>query len=117
MTTELRGKAWDDVPTAFIDWTCSPVLFTPEAFCAFLPAFLLRGLDDPTGTRPVADMTLYCLLRNESNGDTSVRERAILMNSDQKEAVRMYIEYLRDNGNCALTFKQEVQEALDTLWR
>jgi hypothetical protein len=114
---ELRGKAWDEVPTSFIDWTCSPTLLTPEAFCAFLPAYMLRGLDDPTAKRPVADFTLYCLVPTSDAGAERAPQRAALMTQDQRKAVRAYIEYLRDNGGCAGSFEQEIQQALDSLWR
>ena len=43
---ELRHTRWDEISTAFLDLTCSPTLLTPEAFHAFLPAYLLRALDD-----------------------------------------------------------------------
>jgi hypothetical protein len=55
---ELPHKRWDEISTAFLDFTCSPVLPTPEAFTAFLPAYLLRALDDLSQGIVVTEFTV-----------------------------------------------------------
>ncbi len=84
----LRYKQWDQVSEAFLDFTCSPVLLTPEAFHAFLPAYLLRGLDDLTGRTVVLEFTVYSLCPDDDEEEDEydqerhrqyLRERAILM--------------------------------------
>jgi len=57
----LSGQRWDEVPTAFLDFTCSPALLDAEAFQAFLPAYMLRGLDDLKRERVVLEFTVYSL--------------------------------------------------------
>jgi len=56
---ELGHKRWDEISTAFLDSTCSPTLLTPEAFHAFLPAYLLRALDDLSRHAIVLEFTVY----------------------------------------------------------
>jgi hypothetical protein len=59
---DFRRKSWDQVPTEVIDYTESPTLFHEiEAVHAFLPAFLLRALDDLDEKTTVLEMTLYSI--------------------------------------------------------
>jgi hypothetical protein len=45
ISRELRGKTWDEPADPFLDETWAPMLLTPRATAAFLPAWLLRALD------------------------------------------------------------------------
>ena len=64
---ELRHKRWDEVPVTSLDLTYSPTLLTPEAFNAFLPAYLLRALDDLSRHSVVVEFTVYSLCPNDSH--------------------------------------------------
>src|ERR1700730_2045732 len=66
---ELRHKRWDEISIAFLDRTCSPTLLTPEAFNAFLPAYLLRALDDLSEYSVVVEFTVYSLCPNDPDED------------------------------------------------
>jgi hypothetical protein len=72
---ELRHKPWDEVSTDIIDLTCSPTLLTPEAFHAFLPAYMLRGLDDLIGKRVVLEFTMYSLCPDPEPDDETANQK------------------------------------------
>ncbi len=114
---DFGGKAWDEIPTTLVDENISPVLLTPEACRAFLPAFMLRGLDDPMAEeRPVADHTLYSLVPEENENPDRTGKRAAIMNVEQRAAVHSYIEYLLDSGHYDL-FEEDIRRALSTIWK
>jgi hypothetical protein len=50
LRAELEGKSWEELSSAFLTENdgCLPLL-TPEAYHAFLPAWLVHGLSDPEG--------------------------------------------------------------------
>ncbi len=72
----LNGKRWDEVPDSFVDFTCSPVLLTPEAFAAFLPAYMLRALNDLEARTVVLELTTYSLSPYDSD-DECVSEQHV----------------------------------------
>lgn len=84
----LRGKSWDEVSTEFIDFTCSPALFTPEAFQAFLPAYMLRGLDNLTREGVVLDFTAYTLCPNRLLRERSVDESGPSLGDSRISSIR-----------------------------
>lgn len=63
ISNALRGKCWDEVSAEFLHLSCSPVLLTAEAFCAFLPAYLLRALEDIERRTVVLEFTVCSLSR------------------------------------------------------
>jgi hypothetical protein len=109
IATELQRQRWDDVPAKFIDFTCSPVLLGPAAFQAFLPAYLLRALDDLSQHSVVVEFTVYCLcpdVGDETEVDRDfqqaklnlLRERAAKMTPAQTEAIRSFLKFVKDNA-------------------
>src|ERR1700733_9291914 len=70
----LWHKRWDEVPTSLIDLTCSPTLLTPEAFRAFLPAYMLRALDNLMDERVVLEFTVYSLCPDPEPDNEIARE-------------------------------------------
>src|SRR5438445_124700 len=63
---ELENKRWDEVPNEFVDFTLSPTLLSPRAFVAFLPAYLLRALNDLSRRGRVLEFTISCLSPTDS---------------------------------------------------
>jgi hypothetical protein len=104
------------LPFAFLDYTCSPVLLTPEAFQAFLPAYLFRALDDLSKYRTVLEFTVYSLTPGESNG-RSLEERSRLMNPEQIKAIRAFLQYIQENAEDAKWFRPSITGALENVWR
>ena len=101
----LSHKRWDEVPGAFLDLTRSPVLPSKEAFAYFLPAYLLRALED-LKTHPdrpqTLEYTLYSLCPSEDDpyfrSTGRLRERAALMTAEQIEVVRRFLRFVALNA-------------------
>jgi hypothetical protein len=45
ISRQLRGRTGNELPDRFLDETCSPTLLDSRAMAVFLPAWLLRELD------------------------------------------------------------------------
>lgn len=124
----LRHQQWDQVPREFIEFTCSPVLLEPEAFSAFLPAYLLRALDDLVGDNVVLELTVYSLCTDlpdeddfapheDSHPDELLLERAALMSPAQIAAIRAFLLFVVDHAARGDWFQQFVNPALESVWR
>ncbi|HWY48036.1 MAG TPA: DUF6714 family protein [Bryobacteraceae bacterium] len=121
---ELWHKRWDEIPTAFLDLTCSPTLLTPEAFQAFVPAYMLRGLDDLIGDRVVLEFTVYSLCPDaEPDKDTAkqvketrLRARAKMMSPAQVQAIRSFLTFVAANAENRELLRPMVGAALDSIW-
>jgi hypothetical protein len=60
----LRGRTWKEVPDEIIDRQAGGLpLLTPEAFAAFLPAWLVRSLDRLDAENEVREFTVYQFCR------------------------------------------------------
>src|SRR4051812_44377752 len=47
---ELRGRTWSEIPAEFMNANCNILsLLSPEAYAAFLAAWLRQGVLDPDG--------------------------------------------------------------------
>jgi hypothetical protein len=117
---ELRHKRWDEISTAFLDSTCSPMLLTPEAFHAFLPAYLLRALDDLSPHSVVVEFTVYSLCpdKSDQNGQGErLSQRARLMNPSQTEAIRAFLVFVQENAGDAKWFRPFITGALEEVWQ
>lgn len=122
---ELWHKRWDEIPTPFIDLTCSPTLLTPAAFQAFLPAYLLRGLDDLIGDRVVLEFTVYSLCPDPEPDDeiairrkyVRLRERAMFMTPAQIVAIRSFLTFAAANAKNREWFRPVVDAALENVWQ
>lgn len=112
----LTGQRWDEVPTAFLDFTCSPTLLDAEAFQTFLPAYMLRGLDDLNDERVVLEFTVYALCP-EQHAIDHVAQRAALMSPAQIQAIRSFLLFVVSRAKEGEWFKRFVDRALDSIWR
>ena len=57
---QLHGTKWTEIPTQFVyDHPGDVSLLTCEAFAAFLPAWLERSLDNPSGKNEVRAFFVY----------------------------------------------------------
>jgi hypothetical protein len=65
LRAQLTGRVWDSIPAAFLDSNDGALpLLSQDAYVAFLPAWLMRAVRDPSG--PLASMMLVNL-RMEPN--------------------------------------------------
>ncbi len=110
------------------DETCSPMLLTPRATAVFLPAWLLRALDQLPAQGIVTEFTVYSLC--PYNIDDGSEERMIasphatfslaetreLMTPQQIRAVRGFLEHVRDYAPNAAWLHRFIEPALATTW-
>jgi hypothetical protein len=125
----LLHKPWDEISPPFIDRTCSPMLLTPEAFTVFVPAYLLRALDDLSEFSVVAEFTVYSLCPNEPDEDDQAPEitrekeanrllkRVQSMKPEQIQAIRELLLFVRENTADAEGFQPIITRALEKVWR
>lgn len=121
---KLQGKQWDEISEQFIDLTCSPVLLTPEAFCAFLPSYMVRALDlADQRDNNVVEFTVYSLSPGDGEGPHDPGEvewrqkRARLMNREQIEAVRWFLLFIAEKSPEREWREQFVKTALAEVWK
>lgn len=117
----LDGQRWDEVPTAFLDLTCSPALLSADAFLAFLPLTCFEAWMN--GERVVLEFTVYCLCPSTINRESSpsakqrLEERAALMTPVQVQAIRSFVLFVVSCAKNGERFKRGVDLALDSIWR
>ena len=126
---ELRHKRWNEVSIAFLDHTCSPTLLTPEAFNAYLPAYLLRALDDLSRDSIVVEFTVYSLCPNDPDEDglqahagsdyqmNRLFQVARFMTPAQVQAIRAFLMFVQENAGDGEWLGPFIKRALETVWR
>jgi len=86
----LQSRSWNELSAQIIDRQAGglPVL-TPDAFAAFLPAWLMRSLDGFGGDNEVREFTVYELCRSDAHPAllNYQRIRHALLNREQRKAV------------------------------
>jgi hypothetical protein len=121
----LSNKRWDEVPTEFLDVTCSPTLLNAKAYQAFLPAYMLLALGDVIGGSAVLEFKLYSLCPEVHENDDQhaieyrnqyLKERAALMTLAQVQAIKSFLLFVaaHANGGALLPL---VGPALENTWR
>ena len=112
----LRFKSWDQIPVEFLDFNCSPALLSTEAFLAFLPAYLMRGLENEI----LAEFTAYNLCPNPEPDvpdiNTGIEVRAALMNSEQIAAIRSFLVYVLASLAGSRLLREFIELGLSTVW-
>ena len=76
----LKGKSWRDLDSEAL-WEIELALLTPEAYHAFLPAWLWHGLHDPESAH--AAMALINMQATDHMGAFSTQERNLLVRCAQ----------------------------------
>lgn len=125
ISTALRSKRWDEIPASFVDETCSPRLLTSEAFAAFVPAYLLRVLDDLSGDSIVLEFTVYSLSPYDWDGDAKKQERKIAhllrvskeMSAAQIQVVHNFLSFVSANAGKSEWLEPFISLAVETVWR
>lgn len=88
----FRGKHWKEISPEELQLNEAHLsLFSPEAFCFFLPSFMVGALLHPEETNIVWQCVFYNLAPGHSDLDF-LHERIKLLNARQKAAVRRYVE-------------------------
>jgi hypothetical protein len=118
---ELRelfgGLTWDSVPMEVIDSNFDKLpLFSAKAYRYFLPAYILRCLDEFDWANTVCEYTIYSLspsALSEENRDW-YSEKQRYFSDDQKRAVASFLRLVRDSDSF-LTFHEDAEAGLK-LW-
>lgn len=112
LAEQFRGKNWKEVPVTTINrYRFCLSFFTPEAFCYYLPAFILavRLFPDEVDTLP--DNVYYRLTPPEQDGtqmDKLIRIANIL-NLPQKEVVKQFIQlYLIEEPSSSIPQRERI---------
>ena len=104
------------------------MLLTPEAFTAFLPAYMLRALDDLSPHAVVAEFTVYGLCPSdlEENGEenssneykvNNLLQCAGLMTPEQIQAIREFLVFMQENAGDGRWFRPMITSSLEKVWR
>jgi len=113
----LNRKQWDEVPQEFLASTGNPTLLTPEAFVAFLPAYLLRALDDLSPHGAVSGLTVYSLTPSREEWQVRrVFERIRLMTGAQVQAVRAFLKFAQENSGDPEWNRRDFARAFEKIW-
>ena len=124
----LRYKRWDELPARFIEWTFNTSLISAEAFREFIPAYLLYALDDLDRKTPVLDYIIYDLCPYVDEDDKPPkqadidkdllrgRKRAKGISREQVQAVRAFLEFVRDNASEHECLTPHIDCALEKVW-
>lgn len=114
---ELHGKSWLQISAPFIRGNAHGlVLLTVDAFIAFLPAWLMVGLDDPE----VAEVMTYTFCPGQGKDQHRMDLRVQAMNSLQKEVIGAFLtfcyestqsEFLKDRATEAVTYVKGFSKA------
>lgn len=127
----MQGKSWDQITNDFVDFTGSPTLLTPDAFQAFLPAYMLRALDNIATDNVVLEFTVYSLCPSIALDDEvpdpdplkdpkhsqRLRDLARLMSPAQIAAIRCFLSFIADQASQRKWFRPLVLASLETIWR
>jgi hypothetical protein len=102
----LKGRSWSDIPNDFIDEHSGDlVLLTHEAFAAFLPAWIVRSLDEHNGSALVLELTVYALRPGHFNEsevlqnamDEWWQDRAAVFDRMQRKALRVFLQFVLES--------------------
>ncbi len=109
----FRGTTWPSHSVEELRLHAAALsLFTPEAFRYFLPAFMLATLQDPDRADVIPDSIAFHLAAGSNSDPAWVRERLVLLSSDQRDAVRAFFTELVSRG---VLEAEEVREPLASL--
>ncbi len=96
----LRARRWQDLRLGELARNHASLFFmTPEALRYYIPAFLVAAVRDYDDSDQIPSSLLSLLspfALNDSDYQTRFRQRYELFNDSQRDAIRAFLEYLRD---------------------
>lgn len=110
---QFKGVRWQDVPARVIDYNYGSLpSFTTEAFCYYLPAYLVHSLQAIDSDSNVPLFTLHSLtfLRPE------LRAARRLMSHREREAVRAWLQVFAETDE-RKGYAEDAIDALGLFWR
>ncbi len=94
----FKGKHWKKVNLTTLH-NSSTSFFTPHAFRFYLPAYMLLSIDEYKEADVIPDEIVCSLdpVFNQKSGRTEKFNETIkLLTTEQRSAIRLFLEYLRD---------------------
>ena len=117
----LKGRRWTDLPQRFLDnQPDGYVLLIDEAFGAFLPAWLIRSLENIDGENEVRDFVVYTFSpKHDMVPDTTdfILHRLRTLSPEQRHVLHsLFVEFAeRDPSAFQRKLASEAITLLDTL--
>lgn len=118
LSRAFKGRHWRELSPAELQYHGSSFL-SSEGFRYYLPAYLLAALEDHGNLMP---HTVYGLTPPEGSSPEEQRlrdwqlERFEGLTPAQKRAVRVFLEYARDEASHYFSQGQEPRLALERYW-
>jgi len=117
----FAGRHWKELDRDFVShYQNSLFLFTPQAFCFYLPAFMITALyDDQSLLRPI---TMHCLSAAKPDdpdpppGSDAIAERICNLNMAQQSAIILFLRYMQQNCDEPETEIEDARYALESYW-
>lgn len=111
----FKGKHWPDWkdrPTELLMKTVGDLsFFSPEAFCYYLPLYMLQGLLDNT-EYPFTGTVITCLA--PSSVTNQANRRLVVMNYAQLAAVLAFLKHIKET-QCEAFHTYPLDEAITTV--
>jgi hypothetical protein len=116
MAAEFLGRSWKEIPVKelFRHREMLPTM-SAAAYRAYLPGYLVACVnEDPAASKYIGDLWEYTVLSlkawpgQEPTSASRVTERLSLMNSEQREAIRLVLRFIAERSQRA-----EVQSLLN----
>ena len=95
----FKGKRWQDITLEFLRkglLSDGLPLFEPAALRYYLPAYMVVSLEHYIEADVIPDFILSMVVPDSTEPDSFFLERFEPLTSDQKRAVRLFLEYLVD---------------------
>ena len=95
----FRGKRWQEITLEFLWKGALPnglPLLKPAAMRYYLPAYMVVSLEHYIEADVIPDFILSMVVPDSTEPDSFFLERFEPLTSDQKRAVRLFLEYLVD---------------------
>lgn len=116
--SSFGGKKWMDLSQEVIAENYDKIpLFTPQAFHYFLPAFLIRSLEEFHPGSSILEFTLYSLSPTKTKPDDRwYSERLASFTKDQISAVVGFLKLILNDERFYM-FHKDAERGLGKFWR
>ena len=127
LSKSLRQQSWDTLSDNTMDAQFGSLpLLSPEAFAAYLPAWLMRSLDSPDNEQQkFREWTLYTLALYHDVEDGVeellrktdwLRWRAERLTPEQIAAIGAFLQFIRDHARISDWDRESIDRAIDVVW-
>lgn len=119
LEAKFRHKSWDEIDQETLDFEFGALpLLTSEAFWAFIPAWLMRSLDNlDVEQHKIREFTLYAIaLYDDVEGRAeTLRLRFERLTVEQARAIERFLVLIRDRAKISAWDRESIERALPML--